>query len=124
VQVVDRDEHGCAGAAAAEADVMQPAVVPQGEFAVGVDLVVADPEVAIDQRNAAGGDLRAGGVGIGRGAAAKGAVRPDVVGVAAEPVELVLQGRNGQGSRLGGQLVRLGLVEALDLAAGLWVIGA
>jgi hypothetical protein len=43
VQVVDQDEHRCAGVSAAQADVMQPAVVPQAELAVGVDLVVADP---------------------------------------------------------------------------------
>jgi hypothetical protein len=62
VQVVDQDEHGCAGVSAAQADVVQPAVVPQGEFAVGVDLVVADPEVAVDQRNARRGGLGPGGV--------------------------------------------------------------
>jgi hypothetical protein len=42
VQVVDQDEHGCAGVAAAQADVVQPAVVPQGQLAVDVYLVVAD----------------------------------------------------------------------------------
>jgi hypothetical protein len=45
VQVVDQDEHRCAGVAAAQADVVQPVVVPQSELAVGV---VADAEVAVD----------------------------------------------------------------------------
>ena len=58
VQVVDQDEDGCGRVSAAHPDVVQPAVVPQGELAVGVDLVVADPEVAVDQRNARGGGLR------------------------------------------------------------------
>ena len=83
MQVVDQDEDRCAGVAAAQADVMQPAVVPQGALAVGVDLVVADPEVAIDQRDAGGGGLGPGGVGLGRGAATEGTVRPDVVVVGA-----------------------------------------
>jgi hypothetical protein len=45
VQVID--EQGDAGAAAggAESDVMQPAVVTQGDGAAGVDGVVADPVV-------------------------------------------------------------------------------
>ena len=51
VPVVDQDEDGCAGVSATEADVVQPAVVSQGEFAVAVDLVVADPDVAVDQRD-------------------------------------------------------------------------
>ena len=63
------------------------------------------------------------GVGLGRGAAPQGAVRPDVVVVVAEPVELLLEIREGGGSRLGGQPFLLGLVEALHLAAGLWVVG-
>jgi hypothetical protein len=57
VQVVDQNEHRCAGVSAAQTDVVQPAVVPQGELAFGVDLVVADPEVAVDQRDARRGAL-------------------------------------------------------------------
>ena len=48
MQVVDQDEHRCAGVAAAQADVVQPVVVPQSELAVGVDPVVADAEVAVN----------------------------------------------------------------------------
>jgi hypothetical protein len=42
VQVVDQDQDVCAGVAAAESDVVQPAVVPQGQLAVDVYLVGAD----------------------------------------------------------------------------------
>src|SRR5688500_19899031 len=114
---MDQDEGGCAGVSAADADVVQPAVVPQGQLAVGVDLVVADPEVAVDQRNSGGGGLGPGGVGLGRGAPAQGAVRPDmVVVVVPQLVELPLSIGEGGGARLGGQPSLLGLVEAFDLA--------
>jgi hypothetical protein len=79
VPVVDQHEHRCAGLSAAQADVVQPAVVPQGELVVGVDLVVADPEVAVDQWDARRGGLGPGGVSLGRGTAGQGAVRPDAV---------------------------------------------
>ncbi|WP_179224180.1 hypothetical protein [Geodermatophilus pulveris] len=49
---MDEDEHGGAGVSAAQTDVVQAAVVAQRQLAVGVDLVVADPEVAVGQRNA------------------------------------------------------------------------
>jgi len=39
---VDQDEDVGAGVAAADADVVQPAVVPQGEHSAGVDPVVSD----------------------------------------------------------------------------------
>lgn len=39
VLVVDVDEDGCAGVAAAEADVVEPAVVAEGEFSVAVGLL-------------------------------------------------------------------------------------
>jgi hypothetical protein len=74
VQVVDQDEHRCAGVAAVQADVVQPAVVPQGQLSVGVDLVVADPEVAADERDAADGRFGPGRVGLGGGVAADGSV--------------------------------------------------
>ena len=48
----------------------------------------------------------------------------DGVVVAAEPVELGLQGGDGGGSALVGQPLLEGLVEAFDLAAGLGVVGA
>jgi hypothetical protein len=48
---VDQDEDGCAGVSAADANVVQPAVVPHGQLSAGIDLVVADPEVTVDQRD-------------------------------------------------------------------------
>jgi len=46
---------------------------------VFVDFVVADAEVAVDQRDAGGGGLGPGGVGLCRGVAAEGAVRRGLV---------------------------------------------
>ena len=45
VAVVDQHDDGCAGVAASDADVVEAPVVAEGEFAVAVDNVVADPEV-------------------------------------------------------------------------------
>jgi hypothetical protein len=50
-------------------------------------------------------------------------VRSDSVVVAGEPVELVLQPGHRGGAGLGGQPFLLGLVEPLDLAAGLGMVG-
>jgi hypothetical protein len=59
-----------------------------------------------------------------RGAAADGPVRAFVVAVAGEGVELGLQPADGGGGVLAGEPFFQGLVEALDLAAGLRVVGA
>jgi hypothetical protein len=62
VHVLREDEDGCAGVAAADADVVQPTVVPQDERAVRVDLVVADTEVGLPtagpKKNDVAGHLR------------------------------------------------------------------
>ena len=60
---------------------VQPAVVAQGDRAVVVDGVGADSVVDSDDRSGGHG-FRAGRVGVGGGAAAEGAVRPDRVVVA------------------------------------------
>ena len=88
MQVVDEQGDRGAGAAAAQADVVQAAVVADGDGAGGVDAVGADPPVRVDDQ-AAGGGLGSGGVGLPGGLAADRAVRSDVVVVAAEPGELV-----------------------------------
>src|SRR5829696_1226957 len=102
VQVVD--EQGDVGAAGggAEADVVELAVVAQGDGAAGVDGVVADAVV--------GGDFDAGGhrfgpvrVGLGGGASDQRSVRPGGVVVGGEPVQLALQHRQGCGGGLGGE---------------------
>jgi hypothetical protein len=122
-QIVDQKEDGCAGVAAPQADVVEPAVVPQGQRAVGIDLVVADQEVAVEEQDAAGGSIGPGRVGLGGGVAADGPVWPDVVVVVTEGVQLPLQFGGGACAGLGGQPLLLGLVEAFDLAAGLRVVG-
>jgi hypothetical protein len=49
VLVLDEVEHALAGVAAADADVVEPPVVAQGELAVAVDDVVADsPSVVVE----------------------------------------------------------------------------
>jgi len=45
VQVFDQDQDALAGVAAADADVVQPAVVPQGDDTGGVDAVLSDAVV-------------------------------------------------------------------------------
>jgi hypothetical protein len=47
LELVDQDQDVGAGVAAADADVVEPAVVAQGEDAAGVDLVVADAVVGV-----------------------------------------------------------------------------
>jgi hypothetical protein len=122
VQVVD--EQGDAGSAVggAESDVVESAVVAQGDGAAGVDGVVADPVVGGDFDP--GGDrFGSGGIGLGRGAPVQCAVGSDGVVVAGEPVELALQSAQGGRRRLGGQPFLLGLVEPFDFAAGLRMVG-
>jgi hypothetical protein len=54
VDVLDEDEDGLVGVAAADPDVVETAVVPQGELAVGVDGVVADPPAGVVEFGAGG----------------------------------------------------------------------
>jgi hypothetical protein len=81
-----------------EAEVVQPAVVPEGDAAAGVDLVVPDPVVGGNHR-ASGDGLRAGRIGLGGSAAAQRPVRTDSVVVADESVQLVSP--HGHAGRLG-----------------------
>ena len=48
VDVLEQDQHGLVGVAAADPDVVEPAVVAEGEFAPGVDGVVAAMQGAVD----------------------------------------------------------------------------
>jgi hypothetical protein len=61
VAVVGEDEDVFAGVSAAEADVVEAAVVAEGDGAVGVDAVLADPVVPVDDGDAAGEGLGVGG---------------------------------------------------------------
>jgi hypothetical protein len=69
VAVADEHQDAGAGVAAAQPDVVQPAVVPQGDDAAGVDAVVADSVVAGVEPSTGRDGLRAGEVGLQRGAA-------------------------------------------------------
>jgi hypothetical protein len=123
VEVGDEGQDAGAGVGAAQADVVEAAVVADGDDSAVVDAVVADAVVGGGgQPGRAGGG--AGGEGGGGGAAAQRAVRADGVVVAGEGVELVLQGGDVAGGGLAGEPFLQGLVEALDLAAGLRVVGA
>jgi hypothetical protein len=119
VELVDQDEDVGAGVAAADADVVEPAVVAQGEHAAGVELVVADAVLGVVQGQAGRDGLGPGLVGLDRGAPAEGAVGPLGVVVAAEGVELGLELPQGPGPGPGGEPLLEGLVEPFDLAAGL-----
>ena len=93
VQVVDEQEDGGAGLSGAEADVVQPAVVAQGDRCRRGRSCRSDPVVGRDDRAGRDG-FGSGGIGLGGGAAAERTVRPDGVvvgcrtgsaGVAARP---------------------------------------
>jgi len=124
LQVAGEDQDFGAGPAASDADVVEPAVVTQGELAVGVDGVAADTEVLADA-DALPGRYRAGpGVpgGLGR-LTADAAVRPLSAVVGGEGVQLGLQGGRGGSGVLAGEPFLQRLVQPLDLPAGLRVVG-
>jgi hypothetical protein len=122
VEVADEHENAGSGVGSADADVVQSAVDPQGQAAVGVDAVGADPLVAVE--SLPGGCFGAGGVG-GRGGALVGqrAVWAAVVVFVDEVVEVGLQLGEGGGAGLVAEVLFEGLVEAFDLAAGGGVVG-
>ncbi len=123
VEVVDEHEDVGAGVGSADADVVESAVVAQGDRSGGVDAVVADAVV--------GSSAGAGGSGLGqqpvddrRGAAAQRGVGPLVVVELAERVELGLEVGDRRGGWLGAEPAFEGLLEAFDLAAGGGVVRA
>ena len=121
---MDEHEDPGAGVTSADADVVESAVVPEGEFAVAVDAVGADAEVFADLDALAGWDgAGPGGPGAAGGAAADAAVRPLVVVVLGEGVELGLQVGEGAGAGLAGEPLLQRLVKPLHLSAGLRVVG-
>jgi hypothetical protein len=91
VQFADEHEDSGAGVVAADADVVQAAVVAQGEFAVAVDAVFADAEVVADL-DALPGRQGAwpGCPGGGRGLPVDAAVGSGGVVVVGEGVQLLL----------------------------------
>ena len=119
--VGDQEGDGLAAVVSADADVVQAAQVAEGDAPCLVDAVVADAVVgwwwATD---GTGLDARVEGV-QGR-VAVQRAVRAMLVVVGAEGVELGLEHGEGRCRRLLVEESLLGLVEALDLAAGLGVV--
>src|SRR5207249_10291710 len=103
-------------------DVPEAAQVAEGDLAGGVDAVVADAEVG-GRRRRPGPGLEAGVEGDQGCASVEGAVWALLVVVGAEGVELSLQEWERGRRWLLSQEPLEGLVEALDLAAGLGVIG-
>ena len=87
----------------ADADVVEFAVEAEGEFAVGIDPVGADPVVGVAGA-VAGGGFGPGRVGGGGGGPVRqGPVRPLVVVDAGEGIEEGLElGEGGGLGRLGG----------------------
>jgi hypothetical protein len=103
-EVAGEDQDFGAGPAAADADVVEPAVVAQGEFAVGVDAVAADAEVLADADALPCWYGPWPGVpGIGGGAAADRPVWPTGVVVGGEGIQLGLQFAGGGGRVLAGE---------------------
>src|SRR5688572_23238211 len=121
VQVVDEQADRGAGEPGAEADVVQPAVVAHSDRAPAVDLVGPNPVVGGDDRAAWNG-FGAALIGLGGGAPAQRAMRPDGVVVGLEPVQLVLQPDQSGGPGLSPQQFLLGLMEPFHLAAGLRMV--
>ena len=118
VQVLDQQEDVGSGVGSSDADVVEAAVVAQGDDAGVVDAVAADPLVGGLQ--AGGGGFGSGGVG-GRGCSAgEGAVRTPLVVVLAEGVELGLEFGQGAGSGSLGEPFLQGLV---GLDPGSWTRG-
>jgi hypothetical protein len=117
VEVGDQEQDADPGVASADADVVQAAVVAQGDHAAAVDRVVADAAVAwggVAWR--CGSGLGSLGVGGSWGVSGEGAVGSLGVVVAGELVELELQVGHGCRGGLLGEPAFEGLVEALDLA--------
>ena len=112
VEVLDQQDDVGSGVGSPDADLVEPAVVAQGDLAGGVDAVAADPLVRRD--GAGGGGLGSGGVGEGGGGPVEGAVRSVGVVVLGEGVQLGLQVGQGGGGGLAGQPFLQGGVEAFD----------
>ena len=121
VAVGDEDQYAGVVVRPAGADVVQAAVVAQGDTSV-VDDVAAHPVVGCCQ--VVGGRGAGSGVpGLGWGRPVQRAVRPVGVVDVGEGVELGLLVVQCLCGVAGGQPAVEGLVEAFDFAAGLGVVG-
>src|SRR4029453_18312690 len=123
VEVLVQYESFRAAGSAADADVVWVGAVADRELAAGVDGVVADSVVRVVEGLCSRGGFGAVVGGGLCGSPARGAVGGNVVVVGGERVELCLQFDDGGGAGLAGEPFLLRLVKALDLAAGLGVVG-
>src|SRR5580700_797780 len=125
VQVADEQEDAGSGVGPADADVAEVAAGAQGDGAVGVDDVGADPVVGVGGA-VAGGGFGPGCIGGGGGGPVRqGSVGPAGVVVGGEGIQEGLElGEGGGLVWLGGQPSVQGLPEPLDLALGLRVVRA
>ena len=93
---MDEESDVGSGVGSSDADVVQSAVVSQGDGADSVDLVAADPVVCFVAAVVAGGCFGSGLVGRGRsGAVLEGSVWSQGVVLVAEPVEVNRPGESG-----------------------------
>jgi len=118
----DQQPHPLAGIGAADGDVAEPAQVAEGDPARAVYAVLANAEVDGWNRGL-GACLEAGVEGDEGGPAVEGAMGALLVVIGTEGIELELQHGHRGGGGLFGEEPLEGLVEALDLAAGLGVVG-
>jgi hypothetical protein len=119
----DEHQHSPPLVGPADADVVQAALVPDSDASRTIDLVAADSIAgAIDHWPARIGAF-ARCVCVGRCPAPDRPMRTDLVVVGDERVQLHLELSLGLGRGLLGEMFLERLVEALDLAAGLRVIG-
>ena len=113
VAVVDEEEDGGSGVGSSDADVVESAVVAEGDDAAGVDAVAADSLAAV----CGGGSGLCFGESLvrdGWGDAVEGAVGAGGVVEVDEGVELVLECVVGVGGLQGGEVAFEGLLEAFD----------
>ena len=115
VEAVDQHQDGGSGVGSADADVVQPARVAEGQCAAGIDDVAADPGLRFSFCCGWWAGFGSGLVGGGWGEPVQGAVWPALVVVGNEGVAEGLQLGDGLGlTRLSGEPLFEGLVEAFD----------
>jgi hypothetical protein len=120
VQVLDERQDVSSGVFASDADVVEAAAVAEGDGAGGADLVGAGCRWPDRRVRLSGGRRKPRRGWSGR----EGFVGSLGVVVAGERVELGLEfGEGGRLGVLGGEPVLEGLLEPLDLALGLRVVG-
>ncbi len=120
LEVGDEDQDWGAGVVSADSDVVELAVVAEGDSSHLVDAVLADSEVVGGvEAGAGGGSFGSGVEGFLGGLSSQCPVGSLGVVVVGEPVELVLEFPGAGGGGLAAEPVLLGLVESFHFAAGL-----